>query len=504
MAADPEIKTRADTNGSNQKDKPVPHGAASVQSARHGNSLIRKVFTDEQLYNPDRWRSFGGAIYKPQQFSRMLNIMERATHIGGRDALNFVGLAWKNGQPVLNEGPDYYFTEPEKQCPYHNLQFPSGSQNDAALLISVYQKTFGQNAAMMLLAWVLGAHLKAYLGFWPHMIVQADKGAGKSTLIKRVERTTGFTMFSGQSLQTEFRLVTSVSHTSHPVGWEELSARRQDVIDKAIGLLQETYQYTITRRGADLTEYVLSAPVLLAGEDVPVKSLLGKVVRTELVQRGELLPENLPAFPVREWLKFLEGLGRSRVMDVYKECQEYCQVKCSSTAKDNGASRMLGNYAALATAWRLLTEFTDVPRSQGEFGTDLMRTMNGHILETSADREPWVWILEIILGEIDAGNFDRPFKFEMDGTDTLLFIRISHIMQYISQTPALRPKFDALPVKSDRVLKKQMEKAGVIPEQHDDKERRIGGKRVAHMCGLSLNKLEEFGLSMVVPEEITA
>ena len=44
--------------------------------------------------------------------------------------------------------------------------------------------------------------------------------------------------------QTEYRLLTSISHTSHPVGWEELSARRQDVIDKAVAMLQENYQYT--------------------------------------------------------------------------------------------------------------------------------------------------------------------------------------------------------------------------------------------------------------------
>ena len=163
---------------------------------------------------------------------------------------------------------------------------------------------------------------------------------------------------------------------------------------------------------------------------------------------------------------------------------------------------MLGNYAALATAWRLLTEFAEIPRDQGEFGSDLVRTMNQHILETSADREPWVWIIEIILGEIDAGNFDRPFKYERNGSDILLFIRPSHIMQYISQTPALRPKFDALPVKSDRVLKKQMDNAGVVPQEFDDKERRINGRRIAHMCGVSLNKLEEFGLSPVLPEDI--
>ncbi|MGC8059585.1 hypothetical protein ACP3WF_24110, partial [Salmonella enterica] len=82
--------------------------------------------------------------------------------------------------------------------------------------------------------------------------------SGKSTLIKRLERAIGMTMLSGQSLTTEFRLLTSISHTSHPIGWEELSARRQEVIDKAVGMLQENYQYTVTRRGAEMTEYLLS------------------------------------------------------------------------------------------------------------------------------------------------------------------------------------------------------------------------------------------------------
>ena len=39
-------------------------------------------------------------------------------------------------------------------------------------------------------------------------------------------------------------------------------------------------------------------------------------------------------------------------------------------------------------------------------------------------------------------------------------------------------------------------------KEFDDKERRINGKRCAHMSGLSLKKLEEFGLSPVLPEEI--
>ncbi|WP_457394184.1 hypothetical protein [Roseateles sp. P5_E1] len=37
-----------------------------------------------------------------------------------------------------------------------------------------------------------------------------------------------------------------------------------------------------TRRGAELKDFLLCAPVMLAGEDVPVQTLQGKVVRNQL------------------------------------------------------------------------------------------------------------------------------------------------------------------------------------------------------------------------------
>lgn len=474
--------------------------AASVQIPRHGNTLLRRVITDDGLHNLATWTKLG-PVFRPQQFSRMLAVWERATDLGARNAANFVGLCYRKGRPTLNEGPDCYFNEPEKQCPYHNLQFPAGAIGDAARVIRAYQGTFRENAASMMLTWALGGHLKAFLGFWPHMVVQADKGAGKTTLIKRLERTIGFTMFSGQSLATEFRLITSVAHTSHPVGWEEISARRQDVIDKAIALLQETYQHTVTRRGSEMTEYLLSAPVLLAGEDVPVDSLLGKVVRTQLTgRRGDLMPQDLPRFPVREWLQWLEKLDKRRVLELYDAIYAKLQGVSAASREDDGATRMIGNYAALATAWRLLCEFADLPTATGGFPEDLQAEMNSHVIESRAAREPWVWILEIILGEIDRSQFAAPYKFETgeDG-DTWLLLRATHCMQHLSQNNALRAKYDALPVKSARVFHRQLQRAGVVAIE--DVERTINRNRVAHLQALSLSRLREYGLSVSVPDE---
>ncbi|RKU01802.1 hypothetical protein C7H84_18975 [Burkholderia sp. Nafp2/4-1b] len=480
---------------------PTVYFAVSAQSARHGPTLIRRVMTDEQFNNIDQWAKLGW-IFAPAPFKRMVNILERGADLGARQAANFVGLAWRDGRLIVNEGPDCYFTEADKQCPYHNLTFPSGPVSDARRIISAYQTTFKQNAATIPLVWALGGHLKALLGFWPHLTIQANKGAGKSTLIKRLERSIAFTMFSGQSLQTEFRLLTSISHTSHPVGWEELSARRQDVIDKAVGLLQENYQYTVTRRGSDMTEYLLCAPVMLAGEDVPVRSLLGKLVRTTLTsKRGPLMPDDLPRFPVRPWLEFLASLDKRAVREQYGTLLDEALANCRASGEDDGARRMAGNYAAVALAWRYLTEFAGVDPAAGDFPRDLLAEMNGHIAETSADREPWVWIMETILSEIDSGNYKHPFTFDTVDGEFCLLLRTGHVMDHLAHTSALRDKWNGLPVKSDRVFKAQLKHAGVVVGEKEV-ERRIYTRRVAHLMPISLERLATFGLYVAVRDDL--
>ncbi|WP_269503769.1 toprim domain-containing protein [Burkholderia sp. IMCC1007] len=480
---------------------PTVYFAVSVQTPRHGAQLVRRVMLDDQLHNTDQWGKLG-PIWAPAPFKRMVNILERGADLGARDAANFVGLAWRDGRLIVNEGPDCYFTDASKQCPYHNLTFASGPVADARRVVTAYQRTFTHNAATIPLVWALGGHLKALLGFWPHITIQANKGAGKSTLIKRLERSIGFTMYSGQSLQTEWRLLTSICHTSHPVGWEEISARRQDVIDKAVGMLQENYQYTVSRRGADMTEFLLSAPVMLAGEDVPVRSLLGKIIRTNLTGRkGPKLPEDLPTFPVRQWLEFLAGLNKRDVLEQYEALVVKAHANSRASGDDDGAKRMAGNYAAVALAWRYLCEFAGMDPSEGDFPRDLIAEMNTHISETSADREPWVWIMETVLSEIDAGNYKHPYTFDTVDGEFCVLLRTGHVMDHLAHTSALRDKWNALPVKSDRVFKAQLKHAGVVVGEKEV-ERRIFTRRVPYLTPISLERLETFGLHVAVREEL--
>jgi hypothetical protein len=84
-------------------------------------------------------------------------------------------------------------------------------------------------------------------------------------------------------------------------------------------------------------------------------------------------------------------------------------------------------------------------------------------------------------------------------------------MDHMRQTPYLREFWDGLPIKSDRVFKRQLEQAGVVlmggeagPPKSLEVERVVKGQRVGHMVALSLSALKTFGLYAVVPRDEVA
>ncbi|MDB0572047.1 toprim domain-containing protein [Ralstonia solanacearum] len=476
----------------------------SAQVARFGATLQREVVNSDRLYNLEWWRGKFGHIWMPAQFARMVNVLERAADLGARDVVNFVGLAWRGGELAALEGSDCYFVEPQKQCLYYNMRFPRGTAQNARTVIDAYQATFKGNAAAIALVWALGAHLKTILGFYPHLQMQAEKGAGKSKLLESLQASASFQVLSGQMLKTDHRRRASVSWTSHPVGWDEFSKLPAAVLSDIDGLLQSTYRFEFTRVGAALTPYLMCAPVLLAGEEVDVESLQSKICRTSLSvdKQGAIIPRDLPQFPVWAWLQFLASQQPERIRDLHAAFVDVSLSRSRAETNDATARRMVENYAAIMTAWALLAEFAQIDVEQGGFVDDLLTEMNAHIAETDGTRLPWVWIMEILLSELDAGRFEYPHCWDTIQTDSgremALFLRPSHVMDHLSTAVHLRGKFDALPIKTARVFKSQLLQSGVVPQHGgkrlDDVEKRILGRRCAHMAAISLPRLEQRGL----------
>jgi len=479
--------------------QPTTRYSVSVQTQRGGARLMRKVFDDENLHNIERWKRLG-PVWDQSNFLRLVNLMECGCDIGARRAVNFVGLCWRDGELAVNEGPDCYFEDPIYQCRYHNLIFPSGPASAAKRVIEAFHETFRENQALLLLTWALGSHLKAFVRFWPHAKMEADKGSGKSTLIGRLSGAIAMASLSGQTLKTEYRMVNSVAFTSHPVCWEEFS-RLNDLQRKlALDLLQETYQFQETTRSQK--SFLLSAPVLIAGEDAPVEDIAEKLVRIRLhkSKQGQEIPFDLPQFPVRQWLKFLSEIPPDQVRKALVGCREFLNKHSAVT----NAQRIVENYAALLTGWRLLAEFAGLPMEFGGVVRSIVTEMNEYLADSKGERHPWVWIVQTLLSEIAQGTYEAPHVFTMIDDEEFLAVRTSDVMHHIRTRPALKSIWEQLPVKSDRVLKRQLVQAGVVAVNGDGEPVNVErtwklGKRVGHMTAISLRKIEEYGLHAVLP-----
>jgi len=197
---------------------------------------------------------------------------------------------------------------------------------------------------------------------------------------------------------------------------------------------------------------------------------------------------------------------RADIKDMLSRAKDYCEKHCRASGEDDGAARMLNNYAAILTAWRLICEFSNINYRTGNFDHDLITEMNSHISETSADREPWVWILDTIFAEISSGKFHHPFTFKSYDPEgepiECILIRPNHIMQHIRSETRLRDMWNSLPIKTDRVLKQQLDRAEVILKDRVDAT--INKKREHHLVALNLARLSEYSLHVSTPETVDA
>jgi len=209
---------------------------------------------------------------------------------------------------------------------------------------------------------------------------------------------------------------------------------------------------------------------------------------------------------VRAWLDFITRLDKATVKARFDANRAECIADNRAAADDDGANRMSENYAAVLTAGQLMADFMQAPFPLAEFAASLKKEMNSHIAATTASREVWVWIIERLFVEIDAGNYKLPVSFEEDytrkdnagGSRPCILLRTSHVMAHLQSSMTTKEWFDTLPIKSDRALKKSLRRAGVIFDE--EIERVVKRGRISNLVALDLERLAEYGLSVSRPE----
>ncbi|MCP4696426.1 MAG: hypothetical protein GY862_06220, partial [Gammaproteobacteria bacterium] len=172
-------------------------------------------------------------------------------------------------------------------------------------------------AGLKLMAWSVGTHLKLFLGFWPHAdIASAPKGSGKTSLIKSFSRLFVQREYGAGQGDTSHKIKITMVNTSFPVTIDEISKVKTKLIPVLIGALQDSYMYAPVEGGQKHTVSVFSAPVLMSGESTIARDIESKTVRIKLYKDGmgpELDADELPRFPMREWLEFLSGKDKRAV-----------------------------------------------------------------------------------------------------------------------------------------------------------------------------------------------
>ncbi len=477
-----------------QDTQPKDYFVVSVQDPGHGATLHREVCRYAGLHKPETWTKFG-SVFSPQRFFRMLTIMLRTAPNTAFTAANFIGLCWRDGRLAANEGKDCFFIEPENQSFYHAMRFPRGSRADARKVVEACQATFTHNPVTLVLAWAVGAHLKCVLDFWPHLELEADKGAGKTVLMGKLEALLSLRTLGLDALDTDHRRRAAMGFASQPVIFDEISKASTAVKGDIDGYLQRAYGWSSWTVGAAAREQMICTPVMIGGEEVDYESLQSKMVRAVIskAQQGPMIPRDTPPFPTWNWLEFLAGLGPEMIRATYAQAEAECIACSANQAGDATGDRIVLNYAAVLTGWRLLCQFAEMDPSFGGFEHDLIRAMNAQIESTAGTRLPWVWILRLALAEMNNRKADFPYRWGLskDG-QPVLYLRASDVMHHLATAPHLRAQFDKLPVKTERIFKKQLLQSGVVLEP--DVERTIGTRRISHMMGISLHALERYNL----------
>ncbi len=488
-----------------QDDSPRVFFVAYGQNRRGGRYLSKQVF-EQGIHNPGLWENKLGAIYDVNKFKRAVTIMENTAALNPIHAANIVGLAWLNNQLSVNEGNDCFFAIPEQQCAaYKDLTFHTGPPSEAKIILNAYRSTFTNNAALLMLLWTLGSHLKIFSGFYPHLLTQADKGVGKSQIIEKIGMTAVLSKYTAEDL-TPYRLKILCSGTTFPIAFDEFSNAKQDKREALSNTMQNTYTKAImsSQTHGMTLEFLKIAPLLIGGEDVAdADNVLTKTVRVtlDMPHRGaEIDPHDLPKWPMKQWLEFLAGIERQQFNNDFESAHAYC--KGFSNSEDQLVDRMVKNYAVLLLAWRYVAAFADIQDTVWSVDSSIVTEMNRHIGATDADREPWVKVIDKITLDIQTNQYPYPYNVSFihdEGGDLIQSLNISaaHMMDYVKTSPNLREFRDRLPISSKKVLTHQLQKSGVLVKKHHPTfSWKTETQRHTNFMALSVVKLQAYGITV--------
>ncbi|MBF0588702.1 MAG: toprim domain-containing protein [Magnetococcales bacterium] len=456
---------------------------------RRANSdrLQREIIEDDEDGNPATWRKLGGRLHNFDLLNKLLQPLGRDRR-SKRETVGVFGLVRVGDALQAVDARSGFLTEEE--CIYSRLQIPSAPPETARPILEKVDGLLKDHLGIIQLGWNLGALMKVFFGFWPHLVIDGHSGSGKTIVANQVmRRLIGYECKEPSELNTEFRQMKILGNHVYPVVFDEISRAKEASIQTFINLLNTSYGGDQTRRHGATRKYLLAAPACLVGQDNPTES--DAAINTKTIQfqmdgkkvQGGLFDPDAP-FPVLEWCEWLKKRGwtRAKAAERLQAHREVLEQRLMRRKGDTNLDRLVSNYAALQVAIEELFVFSGY-RNDGVWKT-VVHLMNEHVKWTRATRHESVAVIRQFAREISLlHKHDAHPPYRVDGDRLVIPPQLT--MDFLHKCG------HSFPIRTNRALVKHLDTDGYCVERNVAKS--INGRQFKCVV-LDLKKLEADGV----------
>lgn len=445
--------------------------------------MQKQIIDGDDVGKPTTWQKFGH-LHNPRQMARILQTLGRDQR-HTQETVGVIGLVYVGGQLQLVDSKNSYLTD--EQCIYHRLVMPSAPQETASGIMQNMDGLFKNSLGLIALAWTLGSMMKVFLGFWPHLVVRAHHGSGKSVLVEDIlSILTGCVHKEPSEIETRYRRMKMLSNHIYPVFLDEISRAKKADCNDFVDLLNSSYRAALRNHGTS-GQYLMAAPVCLIGQDNPVEdsAFSTKIIQFSIddmkIESGLFAPRE--PFPVAEWAQWLIARwDREKAETRLKMHTESLTHQLKRDASDNNIGRFITNYAALQFAIEELFAFSGY-KNDIVWGV-IRDIMNRHLGESVIIRRESVAILEQLVQETNLAK-RREDQINHKVENGFLILHTNTILPYLHK---LGHEF---PVTSSVCLADHLERDGFLVGRNVS--RNINGKK-GKCVVISLQRLEDAGI----------
>ena len=265
--------------------------------------------------DPANWRKAADGPVLISSGSHFRNYLH-AVRLRGRwqedhavDELLYVG-TYVDRQGKLAFSDNIAFPQGDEECIYSGAKFATEGSLEVFELLA---RLDTDGTVRAVLVFILGAAFKPFLHGYPHLVLQGDREAGKTTIANATCERLGLKSVAAPiHFRTGYRRTKTLANTGLPVLADEIGRLSPNHQRELIHLLNIAYTEGHSTHGSAGQVYVTSAPLILIGQDCPLhdEAVISKTLVYRLHGHAksppalEALRATADIFPTGDWLRY--------------------------------------------------------------------------------------------------------------------------------------------------------------------------------------------------------